>query len=79
MEQAKRIILLDIYNQIKLSLKDDKFIHNIKCKLHEYITNHWEKILKEKSFIELKNILILVIESKNDMNELSNLIYKLAN
>ena len=79
MEEAKRIILLDIYNQIKLSLKDDKFIHNIKCKLHDYIIKHWAKILENKSFVELKNILILTIENKNDMNVLSNLIYDLAN
>lgn len=80
MKEAKTIILLHIYNQIKLSLlKDDKFVHNIKCKLHQFIQNNWELILEKRTIDQLTGILIQVVENKNDMNVLSNLIYVLAN
>ena len=80
MKEAKAIVLLQIYNQIKLSkLKDDKFVHNIKWELKQFIQKNWELILEKRTMDQLTNILIQVVENKNDMNVLSNLIYDLAN
>lgn len=77
MKEAKAIVLLHITNQIKLSLKDDKFVHNIKCKLHQFIQKNWELILEKRTMDQLTGILIQVVENKNDMNCLSNLVFAL--
>ena len=80
MKEAKAIVLLHIYNQIKISLlKDDKSINNIKWELKQFIQKNWELILEKRTMDQLTNILIQVVENKNDMNVLSNLIYDLAN
>lgn len=78
MKEAKAIILCEISNQIKLSLlKDDKSISNIKRELKQFIQKNWKLILEKRTMNQLTSVLIQVVEHKNNMVQLSNLIFNL--